>query len=276
MHSADRRRCEDRVISRLIAALEKTLRHQGVEKASARKRAIEAVALMRADLAEDRWVNFFDDLKPESPECLPLPDFLAWLRSTGNLENPQGFEWLASEEMLVTPDTPNAVRQFPLQDGIHRKTQVPDQQQMWNALALSLDSVVEQVRRQAGRLDDLLGTDVLQLGLGGIGRLRVAFGLRRMSHSARDTLTISKDRRPVLGALAFKLEDGRLVVTDVLKQLVPDRPLAIEAPAPEGFQADLPAEGKLPLGHHGVCIFISKTDAPMTTLFNVEAKFRDR
>ena len=120
MHSADRRRCEDRVISRLIAALEKTLRHQGVEKASARKRAIEAVALMRADLAEDRWVNFFDDLKPESPECLPLPDFLAWLRSTGNLENPQGFEWLASEEMLVTPDTPNAVRQFPLQDGIHR------------------------------------------------------------------------------------------------------------------------------------------------------------
>ena len=45
--------------------------------------------------------------------------------------------------------TPNAVRQFPLQDGIHRKTQVPDQQQMWDALALSLDSVVEQ---GAGRL----------------------------------------------------------------------------------------------------------------------------
>ena len=87
-----------------VAALEKTLRCRGVEKASARNRAIEAVTLMRADLAEDRWVNFFDDLKPESPECLPLPDFVAWLRSTVNLENPQGFEGLASEEMLVTPD----------------------------------------------------------------------------------------------------------------------------------------------------------------------------
>ena len=87
-----------------VAALEKTLRRQGVEKASARNRAIEAVTQMRADLAEDRWVNFFDDLKPESPECLPLPDFVAWLRSMGNLENPQGFEGLASEEMLVTPD----------------------------------------------------------------------------------------------------------------------------------------------------------------------------
>ena len=87
-----------------VAALEKTLRRQGVEKASARNRAIEAVTQMRADLAEDRWVNFFDDLKPESPECLPLPDFVAWLRSTVNLENPQGFEGLASEETLVTPD----------------------------------------------------------------------------------------------------------------------------------------------------------------------------
>ena len=87
---------------------------------------------------------------------------------------------------------------------------------------------------------------------GGIGRLRVAFGLWRMSHSAWDTLTISKDRRPVLCALAFELENVRLVVTDVLKQLVPDWPLAIEAPAPQGFQADLPAEGKLPFSHHGV------------------------
>lgn len=31
-----------------------------------------------------------------------------------------------------------------------------------------------------------------------------------------------------------------------------DWPLAIEAPAPPGFQADLPAEGKLPFSHHGV------------------------
>lgn len=51
-------------------------------------------------------------------------------------------------------------------------------------------------------------------------------------------------------AKSFKAKDGS--VTDVLKQLVPDGPLAIEAPAPQGFQADLPAEGKLPFSHHGV------------------------
>lgn len=69
---------------------------------------------------------------------------------------------------------------------------------------------------------------------------------------ARDALTVPKNRHPVLCALAFEFEDVRLVVTDVLKQLVPDWPLAVEAPAPQGFQADLPAEGNLTFGHHGV------------------------
>lgn len=87
-----------------VAAQEKILRHQGVEMTLAKTRAIEAVSRMRADLTEDRWVNFFDGLNPESPECLPLPDFVAWLRSTGNLEDQQGFEGLAGEEMLVTSD----------------------------------------------------------------------------------------------------------------------------------------------------------------------------
>ncbi|AOX99903.1 hypothetical protein BJP62_05165 [Jeongeupia sp. USM3] len=31
-------------------------------------------------MEDARWVNFFDDLEPESPECLPLPDFMTWLR----------------------------------------------------------------------------------------------------------------------------------------------------------------------------------------------------
>lgn len=82
----------------------------------------------------------------------------------------------------------------------------------------------------------------------------------------------------MLCALAFELENVRLVVvvTDVLKQLVPDWPLAIEAPAPQGFQADLPAEGKLPFSHHGVVHLLLQNRCPMTTLFNVEAKFRVR
>ena len=30
------------------------------------------------------------------------------------------------------------------------------------------------------------------------------------------------------------------------------RPIAVEAPAPQGFQADLPSGGNLPFGHHGI------------------------
>ncbi|WP_157773974.1 hypothetical protein [Ralstonia mannitolilytica] len=55
--------------------------------------------------------------------------------------------WLDDLRHRFLYTTSNAVRQFPLQDGLQRKTQVPDQQQMWDALALSLDSVGEQVRR---------------------------------------------------------------------------------------------------------------------------------
>ena len=55
--------------------------------------------------------------------------------------------WLDDLRHWFLYTTSNAVRQFPLQDGLQRKTQVPDQQQMWDALALSLDSVGEQVRR---------------------------------------------------------------------------------------------------------------------------------
>ncbi len=51
---------------------------------------------------------------------------------------------------------------------------------------------------------------------------------------------------------AVQIENVRLVVADVLKQPVPDWPLAVEAPAPQGFQADLPTEGNLPFGHHGI------------------------
>lgn len=63
-----------------LAALEKLLRHQGVAPENCRAQAHEVIRLMKKDIAEDRWVNFFDDLEPESPECIPVPDFLAWLR----------------------------------------------------------------------------------------------------------------------------------------------------------------------------------------------------
>jgi hypothetical protein len=48
------------------------------------------------------------------------------------------------------------------------------------------------------------------------------------------------------------LQDVSLVVTNVTEQLVPDRPFAIEPPASQGLETDLPAVGHTLFGHHGV------------------------
>lgn len=64
----------------------------------------------------------------------------------------------------------------------------------------------------------------MQFRFDGIGGRRVTFGLRRMSNSAGDAFTITKNRHPVLRALAFEFENVRLVVADVLKQFVLDCP----------------------------------------------------
>jgi hypothetical protein len=96
-----------------VEALEKLLRRQGVTPEDAKARALEAVARMKEDVAEDHWCNFFDNLEPESPECLPVPDFVAWLRDERRRVNElasllkldgQGFKELTSEEMLVPSD----------------------------------------------------------------------------------------------------------------------------------------------------------------------------
>lgn len=96
-----------------VDALEKLLRRQGIASEDAKARALEAVARMKDDVAEDRWVNFFNDLEPESSDCLPVPDFVAWLRDEHRRINGlasdlkldgQGFKELASGEMLVSSD----------------------------------------------------------------------------------------------------------------------------------------------------------------------------
>lgn len=53
---------------------------QDVEPQAAQLQAREAVAKMRDDVPENCWVNFLNDFQPESPDCLPLPDFVQWLR----------------------------------------------------------------------------------------------------------------------------------------------------------------------------------------------------
>jgi hypothetical protein len=56
----------------------------------------------------------------------------------------------------------------------------------------------------------------------------------------------------MLRAAVLELEDVGLVVTNVTEQLVPDRPFAIEPPASQRLETDLPAVGNLLFGHHGV------------------------
>lgn len=96
-----------------VEALEKLLRRQGIAPEDAMARALDAVARMKEDVAEDHWVNFFDDLEPDSPDCLPLPDVVVWLRDQRRRVNrlasdlkldTLGFKELASEEMLVPSD----------------------------------------------------------------------------------------------------------------------------------------------------------------------------
>lgn len=61
-------------------ALDVLLRGQGAAPEDAKALVLESIARMRAGVEDARWVNFYDDAEPESPECLPLPDFVAWLR----------------------------------------------------------------------------------------------------------------------------------------------------------------------------------------------------
>lgn len=96
-----------------VDALETLLRRQGVAPEHAKARALDAVARMKNDVAQEHWVNFFDNRQPESPDCLPLPDFVAWLRNErGRAHRPasntkpdgQGLEAPASEELRVPSD----------------------------------------------------------------------------------------------------------------------------------------------------------------------------
>jgi hypothetical protein len=87
-----------------LGALERLLRHQGVAKDAALTNAGEAVSRMKQDIAQDHWINFFDDLEPDSPECLPVPDFVAWLRKENLV--PSGIMDFFDQAAEVTRRTP--------------------------------------------------------------------------------------------------------------------------------------------------------------------------
>lgn len=56
----------------------------------------------------------------------------------------------------------------------------------------------------------------------------------------------------MLRTASFKFENVGFVVTNVAEELVPDRPFAIEPPALQRLETDLPAVGQVFFGHHGV------------------------
>lgn len=95
-----------------LRAMETLLRLQGVPLEVARACAGAAVAHMKADIEEDQWINFFDDLEPESPACLPVSDFVAWLRDVPRridgsadrlMPGVQGSSKLDGEALTVPP-----------------------------------------------------------------------------------------------------------------------------------------------------------------------------
>jgi len=64
-----------------LAALPILLRSQGDTEEVAQTRAQDLVAAMKASMDAHRWVNFFNLYEPESPECIPAADLVAWLRA---------------------------------------------------------------------------------------------------------------------------------------------------------------------------------------------------
>lgn len=65
----------------------------GFGKDEAFSKAASVVAQIKATIDERRWVCFFDYFNPESPDCLSVPDFLAWLRDA-KLGRPEQIDYL--------------------------------------------------------------------------------------------------------------------------------------------------------------------------------------
>ncbi len=63
-----------------IKAMKVLLQHQRVSPEDVEMCLVEAMLKMKQSIAEDHWVIFLDDLEPDAPECVPMPDFIAWLR----------------------------------------------------------------------------------------------------------------------------------------------------------------------------------------------------
>ncbi len=84
-------------------ALDILLRHQGVAPEDAQVRSHGAVARMKQYVAEDRWVDFYDFSVPELPACLPVSDFVAWLRDEQHALSPLYVDMAHEDQEVLEP-----------------------------------------------------------------------------------------------------------------------------------------------------------------------------
>jgi len=95
--------------------------------------------------------------------------------------------------------------------------------------------------RQRCNLGNVLGREVA-----------ACLGIERLADILIGGSELSMDAEQghqVLRTAPREFEYVGLVVTDMVKQFVPDRPLVIEPPAPQGLEDDLPAVSQMFLGH---------------------------
>ncbi|MCY0964536.1 hypothetical protein [Parathalassolituus penaei] len=64
-----------------LASLTVLLQSLEVAPVDAGPLAIELTAKLRASVADAGWVHFFDNFDPDTPACLPVTDFIDWLRN---------------------------------------------------------------------------------------------------------------------------------------------------------------------------------------------------
>lgn len=153
------------------------------------------------------------------------------------------------------------------QNCLQRKAQIATQHQMRDLFALAFGAILENVEGQRCCFSDVFSCEVA-----------ATLCIKRCADILIGRLELPVDAEQghqELRTAALEFENIDFVVADVAKQLVPDRPLAIESPAAQRLETDLPAVGDVFFSHHGVAhLFLLQDRCPMTTLFAVEAKFK--
>ncbi len=70
-----------------VAAMVVILGSEGKDRKDAVQQAGSSLSELKTFSRASRWVCFFNDYEPDSPECLPVLDFIAWLRQKEGASN---------------------------------------------------------------------------------------------------------------------------------------------------------------------------------------------